>query len=150
MKLRPHHLIDIITDYGHDVEFKPHPYGHAVHTVAAKVLANLDLEVEFVVAADAICLPCQHLQPDGQCDDVLHQLASPVLKQTYNDELDNGLFAHFGMKPGVRMTVGAFLKMLAEHTPGIEKLCTHPGEEQASRLEGLKRGLARLECGSST
>jgi hypothetical protein len=71
MKLRPHHLLDIISDYGHGVEYTPHPYGHALHTVAAQVLTDLSLEIEFVLAADAICDPCRHLQSNGVCDDVL-------------------------------------------------------------------------------
>ena len=108
MNLRPHHLIDIITHYGNDVEFIPHPYGHAVHTVAAQVLSHLVVVVEFVLGADDICAPCQHLQPDGRCDDVLRQLAAPVPKQAYNDELDGRLFSFFGITPGVRMTVRQF------------------------------------------
>ena len=34
MRLRPHHILDIISSYGHGAEFRPSPYGHAVHTVA--------------------------------------------------------------------------------------------------------------------
>ena len=156
MRLRPHHLLDIITDYGHAVEFRPHPYGHAVHIVAAQVLANLDLEVRFVLAADEICRPCQHLRSDGQCGDVLHQLGEPISKQAYNDALDCRLFSYFGMRPGDKMTwmstsmrVRTFLEKVSEHMPGVEKMCTHPGEKEKDRLEGLEKGLTRLgfrEC----
>ena len=150
MKLRPHHLLDIITDYGHGVEFRPHPYGHALHTVAAQVLTSPGLAVEFVLAADEICHPCRHLRSDGQCGtdvpirDVLHQLGEPKSKQAYNDELDRKLFSYFGMRPGEEMTVGAFLEKVNQHTPGVEKICTHPGEEEEDRLEGLENGLTRL------
>jgi hypothetical protein len=144
MRLRPHHLIDIIRSYGQGVEFKPHPYGHAQHTVAAQVLADLDMEIELVLAADDICHPCRHLQPDGRCDDVLAQLAEPISKQTYNDGLDARLFPHLQIRPGARMTVREFLEKLNAHTPGIEKICTHPGESQERRLEGLAKGLASL------
>jgi hypothetical protein len=144
MRLRPHHLLDIVSDYGHGVEFKPHPYGHAVHTVAAQVLANLGSRVKFVVAADEICSPCRHLRSDGQCEDVLHQLREPLSKQAYNDELDRRLFSTFGMRPGEEMTVRVFLERVNEHTPGIEKICTHPGEKEKRRLEGLEQGLTRL------
>ena len=33
--------------------------------------------------------------------------------------------------------------------PGVEKMCTHPGEKEKDRLEGLEKGLTRLgfrEC----
>jgi hypothetical protein len=42
MLLRPHHLLDIITEYGAGTAFVPHPYGHAVHTCAEMVLNDLD------------------------------------------------------------------------------------------------------------
>jgi len=144
MRLRPHHLLDIITDYGRGVEYKPHPYGHALHTVAAQVLADPGARVTFVLAADEICDPCLHLRPDGQCEDVLHQLEEPLSKQTYNDELDRRLFSALSMCPGEEMTVRAFLEKVNEHTPGIGKICTHPGEQEADRLEGLAQGLKRL------
>ena len=144
MRLRPHHLIDILSKYGHGVPFRPHPYGHAQHVVAQQVLNKLDLEVEFVLAADDICNPCRHLRADGQCADVLHQLEEPVSKQAYNDALDGKLFSRFEMQPGIRMTVREFLERLNERTPGIEKLCVHPGEQESHRLEGLTRGLIRL------
>jgi len=149
VKLRPHHLIDIINNFGHGREFTPHPYGHAVHTVAAQVLAAPDLEVEFVAAADAICQPCRHLRPDGQCADVLSQLKERVSKQVYNDALDKMLFAYLGMHPGARMTVRAFLERLDAHTPGVEKICTHPGEREEDRLRGIQEGLARLGIGKN-
>jgi len=144
VRLRPHHLIDIVCDYGHGVTFKPHPYGHAAHTVATQVIADPDIEVEFVLAADDICSPCRHLRPDGKCEDVLSQLAEPVPKQVYNDGLDRRLFAYLQMQPGARMTVRAFLEALGRHVPGIEEICAHPGEEKKHRLDGLERGLARF------
>jgi hypothetical protein len=144
MNLRPHHLLDIVTHYGHGHEFTPHPYGHAVHTVAAQVIADPGVELELVLRADDICLPCQHLLVDGQCDDVLRQLAVPVPKQTYNDGLDEKLFLLFGITPGARMTVSDFLGMVDKHLPGIERICAHPGEDQASRLHGLAAGVSRL------
>ena len=144
MKLRPHHLIDIITKSVHGLEFEPHPYGHALHTVAVQVLTHLDQEVEFVLAADAICQPCRHLRPDGRCEDVLHQLEEPVSKQAYNDALDKRLFAYLKIEPGTRMTVGAFLELLNTHTPGVEKICAHPGEKEEERLSGLQEGLIGL------
>ena len=144
MKLRPHHLIDIVCHYGHGVAFGPHPYGHAVHTVAERVIDNPDLEVEFVLAADDICLPCRYLRADGQCADVLHQLEEPVPKQAYNDGLDGRLFPFLGIQPGVRMTVRSFLVAVDEHMPGIVEICTHPGEEEQHRLDGLRNGLTRF------
>lgn len=144
IKLRPHHLLDIISDYGNGVEFKPHPYGHAVHIVARAVLSRMELKVQFIIGADEICRPCKHLQSNGLCDDVLHQLNPPISKQEYNDGLDRRLFAYLDLTPGVVMTIREFLEIINKKVPGIEKLCTHPKEDQKTRLEGLMRGLAKL------
>ena len=144
MKLRPHHVLDIIADHGRGAELKPHPYGHAVHTVARSILSNPDLEVEFVIGADEICRPCAHLRPDGLCDDVLRQLNPPVSKQKYNDGLDERLFDYLGLASGRVTTIRKYLEIVADHVPGIETICTHPGEDPAARLQGLQHGLDRL------
>ncbi|MBN1583271.1 MAG: DUF1284 domain-containing protein [Anaerolineae bacterium] len=145
LELRPHHLLDIVTHYGHGVTFRPHPYGHALHLVAEQLLEDPDQEVVFVITADAICQPCRHLQDDGSCDDVLHQLAEPISKQSYNDDLDRRLWPILELDKGHRLTVRQFLARVQQHLPGIETICTHPGEEQAHRREGLQHGIARLE-----
>jgi hypothetical protein len=142
--LRPHHLLDIINQYGHGVPFRPHPYGHALHLVAEQLLSEIDQEISFVIGADAICQPCQHLQPGGSCDDVLHQLAEPISKQRYNADLDRRLWTVLGLDQRSRMTVRQFLARVRQHVPGIETVCAHPGEDQASRRQGLKKGLEQL------
>jgi len=144
IKLRPHHVLDIITAYGYDSEFKPHPYGHALHSVARAILSNVELKAKFIVGTDEICQPCKHLQPDGLCDDVLHQLDPPVAKQRYNDDLDLRLLAYLGLSSGTVMTMRHFLEVVDKKVPGIEELCTHPKEDQKLRLDGLTRGLLKL------
>ena len=140
MKLRPHHLLDIISAHGHGREFKPSPYGHAVHLVAAEVLANVETKVKFIVGADDICQPCKHLLPNGQCDDMVRSVSPPISKQKYNDDLDRRLFRYLDVKPGTVMTVREFLTLVGKKLPGIEKLCTHPREDQKQRLKGLIEG----------
>jgi hypothetical protein len=144
MKLRPHHVLDIVSSYGHDEEFKPHEYGHAVHAVALSIIADIDQEVEFVLGADEICRPCKHLQPDGQCDDVLHQMNPPRSKQEYNDNLDNVLFDYLGFPIDSVVTMREYLEIVNRRVPGIERVCTHPQEDPELRLEGLKQGLIKL------
>lgn len=144
MRLRPHHVLDIITSHGCGQEFEPHPYGHAVHTVAATILSNLELEVEFVIGADEICRPCKHLQFNGQCDDVLNQLDPPISKQKYNDELDSRLFDYLGFASSRVMTIREYLEIVDKNLPGLEEICTHPKQNQQKRLMGLQAGLTRL------
>jgi hypothetical protein len=148
LSLRPHHLLDILCDYGHGLTYQPHPYGHALHTVAAEVLSNLDLEISFVIAADAICRPCRHLLPNGQCDDVLGQLPDSPTKQAYNDALDWRLWAYLKLDQQSKMTFRTFCQRVSQNLPGIEKICTHPGEEEAYRLAGLQQATHRLNIGN--
>jgi hypothetical protein len=143
MRLRPHHLLDIITQHGAGVPFTPSPYGHAVHTVAESVLADPDQEIEFVVGTDDICAPCRHLV-NGRCDDVLSQLDPPVSKLAYNDGLDRRLLAYLSLPEGSALTCRQFARLVGEHMVGIEGVCTHPGEDAATRRAHLSEGLRRV------
>jgi hypothetical protein len=142
MRLRPHHLLDIITQYGAGLPFQPHAYGHAVHTVAEAVLADPNVTIESVVGADDICAPCKHLIA-GRCDDVLRELDPPLSKQDYNDDLDRRVLAHLGIVEGAQLTCREFLAVVRDHLPGLAEACTHPGEDRGERLARLTRGLAR-------
>jgi len=143
MTLRPHHLLDIITAYGAGAEFRPHPYGHAVHTCADIVLSDLDTEVEFIVGADFICEPCIHLV-EGRCDDAVSQLDPPPSKQDYNDDLDRRVFAHLELQHGTVMTVREFLQVVREHCEGLPKICVHPKRSVEDRAANLDAGLKKL------
>lgn len=143
MKLRPHHLLDIVTQHGAGAEFKPHPYGHAVHTCAEIVLSDLGTEVEFVVGADFICEPCTHLI-DGRCDDALSQLDPPISKLAYNDDLDRRVLAHLGMREGEVMRVRGFLTRVTERFEGLPEICTHPKQQLEYRATNLRVGLDKL------
>ncbi len=144
LKLRPHHFLDILTSCGNGEKVEPHPYGHALHIIAPMVLEHPGLTVTFVAAADDICAPCKHLRSDGTCDDVLSQLSPPPSKQEYNDDLDRRLFAYLHMRSGTATTVHTFFELVNRHIPGIEKVCTHPKEDQQRRLAGMVKGLQML------
>jgi hypothetical protein len=143
MELRPHHLLDILTSCGNGEKFEPHPYGHALHIVGPKVLGDLALRLKLVVAADEICRPCVHLKA-GKCDDVLGQLPEKPSKQEYNDNLDRRVLAYLKLRAGASMTVREYFLLVNERVPGIEKICTHPKEDERQRLAGLVNGLKKL------
>ena len=149
MKLRPHHILDILRNYGHGRTFEPHPYGHALHTVARAILSDLAIDIELIIGADAICQPCQRLQPDGICDDILPQLVHPLSKQLYNDTLDQRLFAYLGLSPGITLTLRDVLEAVNAKVPGLEAICVHPQESAQFRLNGLIYGLQKLGIRSS-
>ncbi|KPL09075.1 MAG: hypothetical protein AMS26_23340 [Bacteroides sp. SM23_62] len=144
MQLRPHHILDIISDHGKGTAYQPHPYGHSLHIVAPKLISDLDLKIKLVLHADDICEGCEHLLPDGKCKDVLAQLTPSPSKQAYNDVLDSRLFDELSIVPGTVTTTHQFLEAVNEKVPGIEKICTHPKEGQEERLQGLVSGLIKL------
>ncbi len=143
MLLRPHHLLDIITEYGAGTTFAPHPYGHAVHTCAEIVLNDLDIPIEFIIAADFICAPCVHLV-DGVCDDVVDFFDPPRSKHEYNNFVDRRLFAHLQMQEGDALTVREFLQVVCRRFAGLPEICAHPGCPVEERQANLRAGLQRL------
>ncbi len=143
MRTRPHHLIDIVTQYGAGEPFKPSDYGHAVHTVAARLIAEPETVVELGVGADEICVPCRHLV-DGRCRDVIRSIEPPVSKHDYNDALDLRLLAFLGISEGDAMTFTRYLALLREHLSGLAELCAWPGEAPDERHRKLTTGLDKL------
>ena len=142
--LRPHHIIDIVTQHGQNSQFKPHPYGHAVHTVAKNILNNINVAVKLIIEADEICQPCIHLLPSGQCDDILQKIDPPIPKQKYNDSIDSKLLSYLNIPPDSILTIKEYLESINSKIPGIEEICTHPKENMENRLEGLIEGLIRI------
>ena len=75
--IKPHHFVDIITSFGAgQVKFEPHPYGHAVHTVATQILSNRDILLRIELGADDVCKSCKH-NINGLCDDTIDRSYRP-------------------------------------------------------------------------
>ena len=71
ISIKPHHFVDIITAFGGGrTEFEPHPYAHALHSVAERILSDPGVRLRIELGADDICLPCRH-NADGLCDDTI-------------------------------------------------------------------------------
>jgi hypothetical protein len=45
------------------------------------------------------------------------------------------------------MTVREYCQRVSQNLPGIEKICTHPGEDEQYRLTGLQEALHQLSIG---
>jgi hypothetical protein len=144
LKLRPHHILDIVTDFGNNQQYQPHPYGHSLHIVGPKILSDLTLKIKLIIGADDVCNGCMHLMPDGKCDDVLSQLKPSPSKQAYNDVLDSRVFDCLSIDPDTILAVHRYLALVNEKIPGIEEICTHPKENKTERSQGLINGLVKL------
>lgn len=144
LALRPHHVLDIVRNIGQGRSLEAHPLGHDQHGVTARILADPRQELRLVVGADDICGPCSKLGAGGLCSDVLAQLEDRPSKQRYNDELDARILAFLGLKAGDSLLLGEYLGLAGRDLAGLARLCAHPGEDPERRLEGLRKGLARL------
>jgi hypothetical protein len=80
----------------------------------------------------------------GCCDDVLSQLDPSPSKQSYNEVIDCRLLDELRIKPGSVITLGEYLELINRRVPGIEKICTHPKEDERRRLASLTAGLVKL------
>ncbi len=146
VRLRPHHLLDIVAGFApdEDPDYVPAPAENGVRTITRLVGRTLDVMATFIIGPDDICEPCSHLGADGRCDRILQHHKPPQAMDDYNDPLDARVLAYLGLEPGVTMSVRSFLERVNARVPGIETVCTHPGQERSTRLEGLKTGLVAL------
>ena len=144
LKLRPHHILDIIRNIGNGSDISPHEYGHLLHSVTESLIYDIDQECQLVVENDDICGPCIHLDENNKCDDILNQTDEKLLKQEYNDQLDTKILSYLEISPMSVIKISEFLKIVSSDLESIVKICTHPKEDMESRRSGLKNGVKLL------
>jgi len=144
LRLRPHHILDIVRNIGNQRPVVPHEYGHLVHEITRIIMNDIDTRCILVVENDDICGPCKMLTADRKCIDVLHQLDVPISKQEYNDNLDKKLLKYFKLHENTEMTIREFLNLASLDLDGLVKICTHPKEDKEYRKRGLVEGMKRL------
>ena len=144
LRLRPHHIIDIVRNIGNNRPLTPHPYGHLVHKITQKILDDVKQDCRLVIDNDDICGPCIKLDKYNRCTDILPQLETPVSKQEYNDELDRRILDHLKIEEGSILKIDDFLRMIAGDMDKMVNICTHPKEDPEYRRNGLLKGLKIL------
>ena len=144
IRILPHHLLDIVRNYGNDVKMEnEHPWGALLLGVTSELLADFDQTIELVMGADSICKPCSKLQ-SGVCE---AQLGDDTMMREYNNPLDRALFDALGCRPGDRMTVREFLERVGENM-GILNLFTR-GKSDV-RAKGTQAALVKLGLAERT
>ncbi|HNQ34844.1 MAG TPA: hypothetical protein PKN80_02140 [bacterium] len=146
--IKPHHLVDIITDFGAGItDPEPHPYGHAVHSVTREILANPDVELGMEWGADDICRPCRH-NLEGLCDDVIdtsYRPAAPKSKREWNLLLDRRWSERLGLRPDERLTAREFCARLRDRAGDVSDIYRElPGDRIATRQANLELGVRKL------
>jgi hypothetical protein len=161
IRIKPHHLMDILTAFGKGQRrFDPHPYGHAVHAVAAAVAEDPDVLLVMEFGADDICKPCVH-NIGGLCDDTIDtsfRPEAPRSKREWNLRLDRRWAARLGLKEGDRLTARQLCERLRDELDDIAEIYREiPADMTAARAADLRKGVAlfleggiRLEASEST
>jgi len=139
IKIRPHHLLDIIRDFGNEVKRQTHPWGASLATVSQSILSNIDKKVEFVMGADSICKTCSKLQRHI-CE---AKINNEILMRDYNDRLDKALFSALKIKPGETLPVIEFLRRIHNNIEILE-LFDSPANNPSVRRHGTESALKRL------
>ncbi len=146
--IKPHHFVDILTALGGGrTEFEPHPYGHAVHTVARAILARRDVELRIELGADDICGPCRH-NVDGLCDDVIDtsfRPEAPASKREYNLLIDRRWAEQLGVRQDDRLTARELCLRVGACADDIEGIYKEiPSDRTAERQAKLQKGIAKF------
>jgi len=146
IRIKPHHFIDIVRDFGQGrTAFAPHPYGHAVHSVAERILREPDVMLEMELGADDICAPCVH-NIDGLCDDTIDTTwrpAAPTSKREYNLRIDRRWCARLGLAQGDRLTARDFCRRLQGRVEDLTDVYReNPPDRVAERAQGIRAGIA--------
>ena len=148
IRIKPHHFVDILTYYGAGQEtFEPHPYGHAQHTVAARIHADHGELLEIELGADDICAPCAH-NIKGECDDVIdtsYRPQAPPLKREWNLLIDRRWCRRLGLEQGDRLTTEALAQRLLDDAGDITDIYREmPDDRTAERMRKLNTGILRF------
>ena len=146
IRIKPHHFVDIVSAIGRGQRvFEPHPYGHNVHDVAARVIEDRDAFMEMELGADDICRPCKH-NVDGQCNDTIDvsfRPQAPSSKREYNLLIDERWCRRLALKPADRLTARAFCRRLEQLAGDITDIYREtPADRTARRAANLKAGIA--------
>jgi len=146
--IKPHHFVDIVTTFGDGcAEFQPHPYGHAVHSVAKEILANRDVNLRIEFGADDICLPCRH-NVDGSCDDTIDtsfRPQAPQSKREYNLLIDQRWAERLGVQQGDQLTAREMCSRIRDCAGGISDIYKEtPADRVAERQAKLQSGVAKF------
>ena len=144
LKLRPHHIIDIIRDFGQNKEFVPHKYGHDYHTIAIKLTQDINQLVKLVISSDDICAPCMHLQADKKCNDIMSNHPYSHSKQIYNNYLDGKIIGLLSLHDNTIISVKDYLHILAKKTEIFDNIYPHSKEIIEQRKADFKNGLILL------
>jgi len=146
--IKPHHFVDIMTAFGDGrTESQPHPYGHAVHSVAKEILENRDINLRIELGADDICLPCRH-NIDGQCDDTIDisfRPTAPRSKREWNLIIDRRWCERLGVQQDDQLTARDLCSRIRDCASDLSDVYREiPSDRTAERQAKLHKGVTKF------
>lgn len=144
ISMKPHHFVDILRDLGNgDTDYRPHPYGHGLHTVAADLLVHRDAILRIELGMDDICAPCRH-NFAGRCDDTIDisfRPAAPSSKQEYNLLLDQRWCEQLDVSQGDELPAAELCRRILANVDAMPAIYReNPLERITPRMEALVHG----------
>ena len=143
--IRPHHLLDIIRDFGNEVKRETHPWGASLASVTHSILSDIDQKVEFVMGVDSICKTCSKL--NGYICEA--RINDELLMRDYNDRLDQALFSALNISPGTRLPVKEFLLTVKNNIEVLD-LFNSPSNDPIARKHGTESAFDKLGIKDAT
>ena len=145
--IKPHHFVDIIAAYGAgQTVFSPHPYGHALHVVARRILEERGLTLLITGEVDSICAPCR-CNRDGRCIDAMPERYSgfpkiPRGKGEWNTLIDTRWCREMGLSFGALLPAPELGRRLLDVSRRIPRIYRElPGEYSTDLRRNLEKGL---------
>ena len=136
LRIKPHHFLDIIRDFGAGRSHEPHPYGHDVHKVARILREHPDTVLELTEEPDTICAPCGFLV-GGNCIDTTTSPGHLIPKDRWNRLIDKRIFERLGLKEGDRLTALEFCRLARERLGDLYSLYAEADREKTAQRRSL-------------
>ena len=145
--IKPHHFVDILTGIGGGTtSWEPHPYGHAVHSVAEALLRDRDATLRIELGADDICAPCVH-NVGGVCDDTIdtsYRPDAPESKREWNLLVDERWCERLWVAQGDVMSARELCRRIRSGIPHAPDIYPEmPADGTRERMAKLERGTER-------
>lgn len=140
LRIKPHHLLDIIRDLGAGKKHEPHPYGHGVHRLARIIRDNPHTVFVLTADADSICEPCCNMI-DRRCVDTTTSPGRKVSRESWNRLIDGRIFEKLGLEEGAAISALDFCRLASEMLGDLYTLYVEADPEKtAVREKNLTRG----------
>ena len=145
LKLRIHHIFDIIRDLGANKTFEKHSYDHSYHKVAKSIIEKNNHAFKIVVSTDDICKNCIKLEDNKCTDDIFHRKDFSQ-KEKFNDYLDNRINKILNLKENETTTLKNLINIADKYIENIEYI--YDGNDEINTKErkiNVINGIAKLK-----